>query len=470
MNFPLILLIAYSVGLVLLGTIIGRTVTSSGTFFVAGRRLRAPLIFATILAANIGAGSTVGAAGIGYAFGIGAWWWVGSAGIGTIILAIWIGPKVWRIARDHDLLTLGDYLELRYNGTVRAVVATLLWFATLTILAGQLIALAWVLNVVAGVPKLAGCLIGGGVMTMYFAAGGLLTSAWVNLVQLVVLLVGFGVALPWALAGIGGWDAIGATGSAVNADYLDFWGAAHPWWTYVALLAPAFVVSPGLLQKVYGARDERAVRIGVGMSAVALMVFAALPPLFGMIARVSHPTLANPELALPTILLHGLPVALGSIGLAAVFSAEVSSADAILFMLSTSLSEDLYRRFLRPGATDGEVLRVARLAAVGGGSAGVVLAIALPSVIGSLTIFYSVLGVCLFVPVVAGLTTRRPGAPEALGAIGGGLTVLIATHLGGVTSRGLWNPNTLALGASALLFVAILVARRSRSDVPSSRA
>ena len=32
---------------------------------------------------------------------------------------------------------------------------------------------------------------------------------------------------------------------------------------YLALLGPSFVVSPGLLQKVYGARDARAVRIGV---------------------------------------------------------------------------------------------------------------------------------------------------------------------------------------------------------------
>ena len=34
--------------------------------------------------------------------------------------------------------------------------------------------------------------------------------------------------------------------------------------------------------------------------------------------------------------------------LAAVFSAEVSTCDAILFMLSTSLSKDLYKRFLKP--------------------------------------------------------------------------------------------------------------------------
>ena len=75
-----------------------------------------------------------------------------------------------------------------------------------------------------------------------------------------------------------------------------------------------------------------------------------------MVARVLHPTLPSPDLALPTVLVHDLPPAVGSLALAAVFSAEVSSADAVLFMLSTSLSQDLYRRFLRPDASDRQVL------------------------------------------------------------------------------------------------------------------
>ena len=45
-----------------------------------------------MLAANIGAGSTVGATSLGYSDGIAAWWWVGSAGIGQIAFALWIGP------------------------------------------------------------------------------------------------------------------------------------------------------------------------------------------------------------------------------------------------------------------------------------------------------------------------------------------------------------------------------------------
>jgi len=459
-NTTLLLLLAYSAGLIFLGLWIGRRVETSGAFFVAGRRLGPVLIFATVLAANIGAGSTVNAAGLGYRDGLSAWWWVGSAGIGTLLLAFWIGPRIWRIAKERGLYTVGDFLEVRYGPSVRAVIAVLLWLGTLAILAGQLIAMAWVLDVVAGVPKVAGCLIGGGVMIVYFAAGGLLTSAWVNLVELVVLLVGFGIALPWVLSDVGGWSAFAATVPAPSQDYFGFWKGGGSGWVYLALLAPAFVISPGLLQKVFGARDERAIRVGVGLAGAVLLVFAFIPPMLGMLARAYAPELANPELALPTVLMAGLPVALGSLGLAAVFSAEISSADAILFMLSTSLSEDLYRRFLRRDASDAEILRVARIAAVVGGGLGVALAIVLPTVVGALTIFYTLLGVSLFVPVIAGLHSRRPGVPEALAAIAGGVTVVAVLRLTGASVTGFWNASTLGLLASAVLFGGVFVARR----------
>jgi len=467
-TLQLAFLVGYSVFLIALGLAIGRLVKSTGMFFVADRKLGPVLLFATLLAANIGAGSTVGAAGLGYRDGISAWWWVGSAGIGSLLLAFWVGPRIWQIAARHDLRTVGDFLELRYGPSVRAVVATLLWLGTLAILAGQLIAVSIILNVVAGVPRYVGCLIGGIVMTSYFAAGGLLTSAWVNAVQLVVLLVGFGIALPMSLSAAGGWSAVMATDAAAAPGYLNLWQGGSSGWIYAAMLVPAFIVSPGLLQKIYGARDEKAIRIGVAANALVLLVFACIPPLLGMIARVHHPELANHELALPALLVHELPLAVGTLGLAAVFSAEVSTCDAILFMLATSLSQDLYRRFLNPQASDARVLRVARLAAVGGGALGVALAIVVPTVIGALTVFYSLLSVSLFVPMVAGFHYRRAGTPEALVAIGAGVSILVAVHLGtGGQGIGGWTPALIGLIASGLGFAMVALARAKTGKRPA---
>ena len=420
-------LLVYVALITAVGLAIGRRVSGTRDFFVAGRALGPGLLFATLLAANIGAGSTVGAAGLGYQNGLASWWWVGSAGIGTLVLAFWLGPRMWRVARDHSLRTVGDYLEHRYGPSVRAAMAALLWLGTLAILAGQLIAMAWILEVVAGAPRWLGAVVGGVVMTVYFVAGGLLSSAWVNLVQLVVLVCGFLIAVPMAVEGAGGVSAVLANARATPG-HLDFMSNGASGWTYLILLAPAFIVSPGILQKTFGARDARTVRIALAACGVALMLFALLPPVLGMVARAVAPGLDSPETALPVILTQGVPAWVGLLGLAAVLSAEISSADAILFMLSTSLSKDLYQRFVNPEASDRQVLRVARGAAVAGGGAGVVLAVVIPDVVGALVIFYSLMGVSLFVPVVAGLHSRRPGAGEALAAAGAGVVVLLVAR------------------------------------------
>ncbi len=463
MNLYLVLLVSYAAVLMGLGLWIGRHVRSTGDFFVAGRRLGPGLLFSTMLAANIGAGSTVNAAALGYADGLSAWWWIGSAGLGSIVLAWWVGPKIRRVAAEHDQKTVGDFLEHRYGSSVRAAVATLLWGGALALLAAQFIGGAAILSVVAGIDRWVGCVIAGVVVTVYFTAGGLLTAAWINMVQLVVLLGGFGLVVPLALSGVGGWDSV----VAATRDYEGYW---NPWqgggsgWFYLVMLGPAFIVSPGLLQKIYGARDDRAVRVGVMATGVVLLLFAVVPPLLGMMLRSVMPDLSSPVLALPTLFVEVLPPVVGAVGLAALFSAEVSSADAILFMLATSLSQDLYRRFARPHATDADVLRAARVAAIAGGVLATALAVVADTIVSALSFFYTVMTVSLFVPVIAGLYTRRLQTPEALTSIAAGVLVGVVVQVatGGVGVGG-FTPAMLGLGAAGLAAGVVTVARSQQT-------
>jgi len=442
MNLHIIILGSYSLALMALGLWIGRRVRGASDFFVAGRRLGPGLIFSTMLAANIGAGSTVGATSRGYVGGVAAWWWVGSAAIGSLALAFWIGPAMRRLAAAHGLRTVGDYLEFRYNRTVRGVISALLSIGSIFILASQLIAIGWILNVVAGVPKPIGCAIGGAVITVYFGAGGLLTAAWVNVVQLTVKLTGFAIAAPLALSAAGGWSGL-AKVRPDDAAYWTFWRADTPGLMYLAVVVPAFIVSPGLLQKIFGARDDRAVRLGVGLNALGLFLYAGVPALLGIVARAKFPSLSAADLALPMVLMHSLPPLVGAIGLAAVFSAEVSAADAVLFMLTTSLSQDLYKQFVNPKADDDRVLWVARWTTVASGVCGVVLAIVSESVIGTLTIFYTLIGVSLFVPIVAGLYVPRTSTTGALASIVAGVSGMLILQV--TTGESGWGIVTPAL-------------------------
>jgi Na+/proline symporter len=134
LNLYLIFLSVYAVVLIAAGLLISRRVKKAADFFVAGRTLGPGLLATTFLAANIGAGSTVGASGLGYRYGLSAWWWVGSAAIGSFILATTVGPKIWALAEKYQLHTVGDYLDRRYHRGVRGTIAVLLWLGTLAIL------------------------------------------------------------------------------------------------------------------------------------------------------------------------------------------------------------------------------------------------------------------------------------------------------------------------------------------------
>lgn len=463
MNVYVGLLLAYSVALTALGLWVARRVRGPADFFVAGRALPWPLVAATLLAANIGAGATVGATGQAYLEGVSAWFWNGAAGVGSIILALVVGPRIWRLAAARGYLTAGDFLEDRYGRGVRIVMTSLIWIGTLFILAGQLLAGAAVFAVVADLPRWAGVLIGGAVMTIYFSAGGLLSSVWVNAVQLVVLFAGLLAAIPALLARTGGLEGI-AQAPDLPGTYFNPWFSSGPMsgFTFLLLSAPNFVVSPGLLQKVYGGENARAVRLGAGANAALLMAYACLPVLLGMAARAAFPGVAARDQVLPLLLVEGLPVWLGALALAAVFSAEVSTCDAILFMLSTSLSQDLYKRFLKPEATPARVLRVARAAALAGGVAGIVLAIGVvDTIIQALGVFYSLVGATLFVPVVGGLVSARAGTREAMASIACGMAALLAVQFG--TDRSGWlNPNLWGLAASAAAFGVVRIARGDR--------
>lgn len=461
MALQLGVLLGYSLGLVAFGLFMSRRVQGSGSFFVADRSFGTGMVFSTFLAANIGAGSVIAASELGYEAGLSAWWYVGSAGIGQVVFAFLVGPRIWRAGREHGLYTAGDYLELRYGNAVRAIVVSILWLGTLAILAAQLIAMSLIFEWVLGAPRWIGATLGGVIMVVYFTAGGLLTTAWVNLIQLIVLWVGFLVAIPIAVSNAGG---VGAVLAAAPADP-DFMNPiAFAGVIMFVILMPSFVVSPGLVQMGYAARDETSLRKGVALQALALFAFAFVPMSVGVIAHSFDAALANPAQAVPTMLTLGLPPLLGAIGLAAVFSAEVSSADTVLFMLSTSLSQDVYKRYLAPDASDRDVLRVARLAAVAGGVGGLILTLRFDSVLGTITIFYAIMSVSLFVPLLAGLYTRRPGVPEALAGIGAGVSALVAVTLAGeagmVSETMARSATGVGIVASALAFALVLAVRR----------
>lgn len=464
LNLYLGVIVGYALLLILLGHLVGKHVKGASDFFVGGRSFNAGLLFTTLIAANIGAGSTVGVTGLAYKFGVSSWWWIGCSGLGSLILAYIVGPAVWRVAQKHNLYTMGDYLDLRYSHAFRGVTSTMMAIGTLALFSGQLLGIAWILNVVAGIDKLYGIIIAAVVVTLYFSAGGIKSAAIVNIIELIVILLGFCIATPFALQYVGGWSGLQAAVSSYMGDgartakYFAWDGmGTTAILGYFLMLTPAFCISPGLIGKVYAAKDEKAVRVGTLWNGIVQLLFAFLPMLIGMCAYAAFPDLGNQELALPKAMKEMMPFGVSALALSAIFAAEVSTSDTVLYMLATSLSKDLYKTFFHPEISDAELLKVSRKLTVLCGIAGIFIAYYMANIITALAIFYSLMTVSLAAPFLFGLFTEKASTKGAFcSAVLGVAVVLGLKFFNGGKGIGILNSTSLGIIVAAVVMLVSL--------------
>jgi Na+/proline symporter len=125
-----------------------------------------------------------------------------------------------------------------------------------------------------------------------------------------------------------------------------------------------------------------------------------------------------------------LPPLVGSLMLAAVTSAMMSTVDSLLIVAGSALSEDLYQNLVHPSASRGRRLAVARTGIVVVGTVPLALTLAgfgqgqLVQFI--VLLFTTLMAACFFAPVVGGVLWRRGNRQGALAAMigGAGATVL----------------------------------------------
>ena len=450
MNWYLVVIALYAVLLIAVGVIISRRVKGADDFFVGGRKMAPFLLFITLVAPNIGAGSTVGVAGMGFTSGISAAWWIIASAVGTFILAFIIGPKIWEIAKNHGFYTLGDYLEYRYNRYLRGLISLMMAIGTLAIFAGQLMGIGWILSVV---------------------AGGFLSAVYANLIEACVKLIGFIVAVPLVLSFVGGFDGLhdkvvaNMADAAQSAAYFSFDGLGSTViMGFFLMLMPSFFLSPALIGKVYSAKDKNTVRLSTFLCGVVMLLFSVIPVILGMAAYAIAPDLPQRDLALPYVMKECMPFWASALALAAIFSAEISAADAVLYMITTSFTKDLYKSFINPSISDEKLIKGGRIVTVLAGVIGIGLAIVLPNVISALSIFYSLMSVSITAPLLFGLFTKKSSAASAIAAAVIGVIVTVGLELFN-DNKGIWilNGQSTAILLTLIIMMVMLVVKPKKA-------
>lgn len=361
----------YFLSMLAIGLYAFRTASSDVSGFMLGGRQLPPAVAALSAGASDMSGwMLMGLPGAVYVAGLEAAWIAVGLTIGAWANYRLVAPRL-RLYTEQadDAVTIPDFLEKRFDDGSRAlrVIAALviILFFTLYTSAG-LVAGGKLFESAFGWDYGLGLLITAGVVLGYTLVGGFLAVSLTDFVQGCIMFVALLLVPGLTLLELGGWEVAAARVTAVQPDYLSWVAGATP----LAIISAAswglgYFGQPHIIVRFMAVRSVADIpamrRIGMGWM-VATVVGAVLTGIAGRAYMEGGPGLKDPEtvfILLSQTLFH--PFVAGFL-LAAILAAIMSTISSQLLVASSSLTEDLYRIFLRRSAGEGEAVMVGRVA------------------------------------------------------------------------------------------------------------
>ena len=384
------IVIGYLVASLFVGLWLARRNTSEADYFVAGRQLKGWLAGASMAATTFSIDTPLYVAGLVGVRGLaGNWeWW--SFGVAHVAMAVVFAP-LWR---RSGVLTDAALTELRYGGPTAAWLRGIKAF--LFALPINCIGLGYAFLAMAKVSEALGLAptpqakvtllaIVALLVLIYTAAGGLWAVVVTDMLQLVLALLGAIAVAVAAVHAAGGMDALleSIRGLARpellslvpwqveggRLQWLDGAGISIATFSsYLALQWWSFRRSDGggeFIQRLLATRDEREARTAGWVFLAVNYVLRSWPWIVvALAAVVLLPDQTDWEQSYPLLAVQLLPpVALGLVvvSLVAAFMSTVSTS---VNWGASYLTHDLYQRFVRPQASEKELLLVGQLASV----------------------------------------------------------------------------------------------------------
>jgi SSS family solute:Na+ symporter/sodium/proline symporter len=431
---------------VLLAVALYRTtqVKTKADYLVAGRSLPAVVLVLTLLTSWIGAGSLFAGAENAYKNGFAALWQPAGGWLG-LLLIYFIAPR----ARKFAQFTLPDLLEVRYNQTARVLGTIAILFAYIGITSYQFKGGGDVLHLIfptAVSPELGTYIIAVFVIVTT-ALAGMSSVAYMDVAIGSLVTVICVIAAPVLFLKTGGWAGLHA---ALPPEYFQVLGnyrlspehvrqsAGMGVIRALEFLVPTLLLMLGnqvMYQKFFSARSERDARVSVIGWILGTLLLETLIVAIAVFGRALYPTgevALHPREIIPYTARHGLPAFMGAVLLGAVFAKVISTASNYLFSPATNLVEDVFVRYISPGASNKRVLIVSRLAVVLLGCWALYQAVYAESILKKMLWAYTIYSAALTPVVLAAFYSKRVTAWGAVAAIGTGTAVTLAWDLPGV--------------------------------------
>ena len=385
MNFTWLdttILLVYFFGLLFLGNYQIKKIKSTGDFFAGKRSFNKFLMLMHNFGTGTSAEDPVAVSGASFKTGFSGIWY-------TFIYLV-TTPFYWVIAgvfRRSRFLTTTDFFEARYSkklGLAYTLMATVL---TIFNIGAILKSTGTIATSITGgtIGEWPAIIVMTIVFVSYGTAGGLFATVMTEAIQGILIILMSIMIVPFGLIKIGGFE-----GLHQNLDPSKFNISAptelNLLWIIAASIAGliSVVAGPTMMETNSSGKTEMEGRIGVCYGGV-LKRFCALGWMLSgvILLALINKGLAEPipdghrELAFGAAIRTLLPTGFVGLMLSAILAAQMSTLSAYMIASSALVSRNVYQRYINPAASDGQILKLARIAglvvvALGVGVAGLV--------------------------------------------------------------------------------------------------
>jgi SSS family solute:Na+ symporter len=342
-------------------------------YFLSSRSLRWPSVAISTIATNIHANHLIAMAGSAYLFGLAQANLEINAIFGILIATFFIVPlylrmRVVTITQFFEA-KLGPKVALTYS-VLMIVLYSLLYLGTALFWAAY--AIDGIFGQIGGLPEIepilrlgALVILAGAFSATYTYLGGLRAVVRTDVVQFSLLLGGGLVTLFVAVSHLGGWGNLWSVTGDLMHLHLPSDHGVLPWTALFGMFLlnlNYWGANQVILQRALAAKNLRHAQVGllVGATLKYVMALIIIVPGIAMAGILRDRPLGDPDHAYLTLVREFLPMGLRGLILVGLFASLMSTLDSIYNSVSTLWSVDIYKRYLRPDASEAEVVRAGK--------------------------------------------------------------------------------------------------------------
>jgi solute:Na+ symporter, SSS family len=359
-------LLLYFVIVFSIGIYFSRKQETTTDFFLAGRKLSWWIIGSSLIAANISTEHFVGMSGSGYQMGlaISSYEWLAAI---TLVL---VGKYLLPVFIKHQIYTMPQFLEIRYNHVVRAMLSIMMMFGyTMIALASVLYAGGLAIHTLFNTPLIASILFLSLFSCAYTTYGGLRAVVYTDIVHVVALILGGLTATYFGIKELGGFGELFAQAGDKFHMVLPLNHPELPWLgVFIGLWIPNIYYwgcNQFITQRTLAAKSIEEAQKGVVFAGYLKLLIPLIVVIPGITAyTLYHDVLPRADMAYPYLIKQLIAPGFRGIIFAALVGATVSTLDSLLNSCSTIFTLDIYKRYIKKDSSEKHFIFIGRMTTI----------------------------------------------------------------------------------------------------------